>query len=119
MINNFDKLDAWKKAHGLALKIYKLAENFPRTERFGLVSQICRAASSVPANIVEGNSRQSKKEYAQFLFQAKGSLSEVQYFLILARDLKFISDQQAKELMNDCDDVSRLIAGLIKYLRKG
>ncbi|KKU35434.1 MAG: hypothetical protein UX85_C0004G0030 [Candidatus Beckwithbacteria bacterium GW2011_GWB1_47_15] len=84
-----------------------------------MVSQICRAASSVPANIVEGNSRQSKKEYAQFLFQAKGSLSEVQYFLILARDLKFISDQQAKELMNDCDDVSRLIAGLIKYLRKG
>ena len=70
----------WKKSHEFTLQIYLITKKYPKDELFGIVSQMRRASSSVPANIVEGNARRSSKEFAQFLVQARGSLSETQYF---------------------------------------
>lgn len=73
--------------------------------------------SSVPANIAEGNSRQTKKEFIQYLYQAKGSLSETEYHLRLAKDLEYVSTKEYNELIEQSDEVGRLISGLLHYLR--
>lgn len=117
MINNFDQLKTVQEAHKFVLSVYKLTSKFPKDERYRLVDQICRSASSVPANIVEGNSRHGKKEFIQFLYQAKGSLSETQYHLLLAKDLKIIEDKNFNVLISQSDEIGRMISGLIKYLK--
>ena len=117
MINTFDKLQVLQQAHQFVLKIYSLTQSFPLSERHRLISQICRSSSSVPANIVEGNSRHSKKEFIQFLYQAKGSLAETQYHLMLAKDLKIIKDSEFLLLITQSDEIGKMISGLIKYLK--
>jgi len=117
MINTFDKLQVLQQAHQFVLKIYTLTESFPQIEKHRLTSQICRSSSSVPANIVEGNSRHSKKEFIQFLYQAKGSLAETQYHLMLAKDLKIINLPDYLLLVTQSDEIGKMISGLIKYLK--
>lgn len=117
MINQFDKLMVFNKAHSFNLKIYKLTQKFPKEEKFRLIDQICRSASSVPANIVEGNSRKTANEFIQFLYQAKGSLSETQYHLMLAKDLKIIEVKDFDELISESDEIGKMISGLISYLK--
>ncbi len=117
MINQFDKLAVLDKAHKFNLKIYKLIKDFPSEEKFRLIDQICRSASSVPANIVEGNCRKTTNEFIQFLYQAKGSLSETQYHLLLAKDLKIINIEIFNELISESDEIGRMISGLISYLK--
>lgn len=117
MINQFDKLQVFQQSHKFALEVYKVTKAFPQNERYRLVDQICRSASSVPANIVEGNSRQSKKEYIQFLYQAKGSMTETQYHLLLAKDLGYIEKIVFDNLINQGDEIGKMISGLIKYLK--
>lgn len=118
MINKFDELKVLTESHLLTLKIYKVTKSFPTEERFRLTDQLCRSSSSVPANIAEGNSRKSKKEFIQFLYQAKGSLSETQYHLLLAKDLKLIEINIFDELIISSDQIGRMISGLITYLSK-
>lgn len=118
VINKFDNLRVFKEAHRFNLKVYKLTKIFPNDEKYRLIDQICRSASSVPANIVEGNARQSKKEFIQFLFQAKGSLSETQYHLMLAKDLGIIEIKIFDELVSESDEIGKMISGLISYLKK-
>jgi four helix bundle protein len=77
-------LDVWKKSHELVLKIYEVSKSFPKNETYALTDQIRRASTSVPANIVEGQSINTTKEYLQFLYNARGSLEEVRYFLLLS-----------------------------------
>ena len=115
--NTFEKLEVWKKAHQLVLEVYRITKLFPSDERFRLVDQICRSASSVSANIVEGNSRSSKKEYKQFAYQAKGSLEELKYHLLLAKDLEYLSEGSYVKLINKANKAGMLLTGLIKYLR--
>lgn len=117
MINRQNKLVVLDKAHSLTLKIYQITSKFPKTESFRLTDQICRSASSVPANIAEGNSRQTKKEFIQFLYQAKGSLAETQYHLLLARDLGYIDTDIYQTLIIESDEIGRQISGLLRYLR--
>lgn len=117
MINNFDKLKVLEKSHLFTLKIYKLIRTFPSDEKFRLIDQICRSSSSVPANIVEGNSRKTTNEFAQFLYQAKGSLSETQYHLLLAKDLKIIDEKIFNELILESDEIGKMISGLITFLK--
>ena len=117
MINRFNELRVLNESHKFTLKIYKLIRTFPSEEKFRLIDQICRSASSVPANIVEGNCRKTKKEYIQFLYQAKGSLSETQYHLMLAKDLKIINSENFTELIFESDEIGKMISGLISYLR--
>ncbi len=111
------KLEVWKLAHQLTLEIYKVSKQFPKTEVYGLVSQIRRSASSVPTNIVEGNGRQHKKEFIQFLYIAKGSLEEVNYQLFLAKDLKYINEEQYTSLFEMCTRIKMMLYKLIKSLK--
>ena len=91
-MRDYTKIEAWKLADDLTVAIYERTKSFPKEELYGLTSQIRRAAYSVPANIAEGASRESKKDYLHFLYIARGSLSEAQYFIHLTQRLGYISD---------------------------
>jgi len=116
-MRNFEKLVVFQEAHKLVLLVYKLSEKFPKSELFGLTSQIRRAAVSICANIVEGNARKYIKEYLQFISLAIGSLEETKYHLLLAKDLGYISDKEHIELQDQAEHVGKLISGLVKYLK--
>lgn len=115
MLDN-NKFVVLNKSHSLVLKIYKLTMNFPKSESFGLTSQIRRSAISVPSNIVEGKARGSYKEYIRFLYIARGSLEEVKYQILLAKDLKYISTEDHKEIESLIHSIGRLINDLINKL---
>jgi four helix bundle protein len=114
---NTQDLEVWKVSHNAVLQVYQLTKLFPGDERFRLVDQLCRAAASVPANIAEGKGRSSLREYVQFLSIARGSVEEVKYFLLLARDLKYLDQQDYDGLANDYDHVGKMLNGLMTSLR--
>lgn len=116
MFDNTDKLLVWQRAHLLVLKIYEVTNNFPKEEIWGLTSQIRRAAVSVPSNIVEGKARGSRNDFKRFLLIARGSLEEVKYQSLLAKDLKYMNDGQYEELTAIIDIVGRLLGGLLGKL---
>lgn len=91
-IKSFQDLNIWKEAHRLAIEIYKITNNFPKEEIYGLTPQLRRASVSIPSNIAEGMGRNTTKELLNFLYNARGSLSEVLYQLLLARDLRYIEE---------------------------
>ena len=111
-------LKVWQKVHQLVLEVYRVTASFPKTEIYGVTSQLRRAAASVPANIAEGQSRQTTKEYLQFLYNARGSLEEVRYFLLLSYDLKFLTLQSYNLLEQEYNDASKMLNALIKSLKK-
>lgn len=115
--HKFEKLKAWQEAHKLVLMVYKVTSNFPVEERYRLVDQVCRGASSVAANLVEGNARAYRKEYTQFVYQARGSLEETKYHLLLAKDLGYVQVVEYESIALQADEVGKLINGLITYLR--
>lgn len=93
----FQDLIVWQKAHAFVLGVYRCTEHFPKSELYGLTSQLRRAAVSVPANIAEGFRRQGRADKIRMLNIAQGSLEECRYYLILAQDLKFIADTTLQE----------------------
>jgi four helix bundle protein len=101
----FRDLIVWQKAHQLVLALYRLSENFPKSETYGLTSQLRRAAASVPANIAEGFKKTGRADKARFMNIAQGSLEECRYYLILAADLGY---DEVDKLHNQLDEVSRL-----------
>jgi four helix bundle protein len=115
MSNRFEKLKIYKKAHIFVIKIYNISKNFPRYEMMGLASQIKRASVSIIANIIEGNSRNHKKEFIKFLYLANGSLEEVKYYLVLSKDLGYISNTVYDKLQIDAEEISKIINSLIRY----
>ena len=115
---HWNQLEVWKRAHGLVLDIYKTTSSFPRSESYGITDQLRRAAYSVPANIVEGQSRNTTKEYVQFLYNLRGSVEEVRYFLFLSKDLGYLKQEAYEELEHGYETVSRLLNGLIKSLKE-
>lgn len=115
-IKTFRDLQVWQKAHQMVLQIYKIAQKFPKEEKFGMVSQLRKSASSIPTNIVEGHKRRGRKEYLYFLNTADGSLEETKYHLILARDLGYISDQEFEKICDACDEIGRMLSGFQKKL---
>ncbi len=108
-IKTFKDLIVWQKSHQLTLEVYKITVGFPSEERYGLTSQMRRAAYSVASNIVEGHSRKSKKEFLQFLNIAKGSLEELKYFIILSADLNYISTEKQIKLEELAEEVSKIL----------
>jgi len=110
-------LEVWKKAHVLVLEIYKVVSKFPNTERYGLIDQIRRASYSVTANIVEGQSRNTTKEYLYFLYNARGSVEEVRYFLLLSKELGYLNHDIYQKVESRYETVSKMLNGLIKSLR--
>jgi len=110
------KLDAWKNAIDLVVDVYKATEDFPKEERYGLTSQIRRAAVSVPANIAEGAGRYSNREFAHFLSNAQGSASELETELIISRRLGYLNETTYSDLIAPLDRIGRLITGLSKHV---
>ena len=113
-IKDFTDLETWKKSHELVIAIYKATGNFPKSEAFGLISQIQRAAVSITSNIAEGFGRQTIKEKIQFYYQAQGSLTEVKNQLILSRDLDYISSEEFDRIMNVLITSHKLLQGLLR-----
>lgn len=111
------KLNVWNKAIEFVTKIYRITESFPDNEKYVLVPQIRRSAISIPSNIAEGAGRASKKEFVQFLSIAQGSTSELETQLIISNNLGFIKKEDMR-LIDELDEISRMIIGLIKSLKK-
>lgn len=109
----FEDLIVWQKAHALVLAVYRISQSFPRTETYGLTSQLRRAAVSVPANIAEGFRKRGIADKARFLNIAQGSLDEVRYYLILAHDLGYSAENQASMV----EEVSRLLNAYSRQIR--
>jgi four helix bundle protein len=110
----FEDLIVWQKAHQLTLRVYKVTKTFPREELFGLTAQMRKAATSVPANIAEGFSKQGRSDKARFMNTAQGSLEELRYYFILGRDLGYIPSNLD---WKDLDEVARLLGAYARTLR--
>jgi len=117
-VQDFRELKVWRKSHELVLRVYKVTAAFPKSEIYGITSQIRRAAASVPANIAEGCGRSGNTELVRFLQIAMGSASELEYFLVLAGDLRFLPVQERDPIIADATEVKRMLASLIGKLRK-
>ncbi len=111
------KLDAWAAAVDLAQLVYKITDRFPSKEQFGLTNQTRRASVSIPSNIAEGAARQTKKEFIQFLHVSKGSLSELDTQLELAKRLEYLGQAEWETLNELLERVDRMLSGLIRHLR--
>jgi len=118
MIRSYKDLIVYQKAYKLALEVYKVTDNYPNEEKYGLVSQMRRCAVSIPSNIAEGYRRNHIKEYIQFLHISFGSCSELETLLSLSKDLGYIDDSFYLELYDNQEDVSKLLRGLIRSLSK-
>lgn len=117
-VSNFYQLEAWQRGHELVLEIYKATRSFPKEELFGIVSQLRRAATSVTANVAEGFGRYHFNDKIRFYYQARGSVAEVQNFLLVSRDLGFLSARDCETLLILADSVRQLIHGLIRSIEK-
>jgi four helix bundle protein len=116
-INRFSDLTVWQKAHELTLATYRLTEKFPRSEQYGIVSQLRRSSAAVSANIAEGFGRRPTKELLRCLQISRGELEETRYFLILSRDLQHISSNDFENMNGQCDSVGQLINALGRSLK--
>lgn len=117
MIQNYRDLSVWQKSMDLTEKVYAAASVFPKEEVYALSAQARRAAMSIPLNIAEGHTRESTKEYLQHLSIAQGSLAELETCLILAGRLHWLSDEAAKDLLERCFELGRMLYGLRNSLR--
>lgn len=115
-MRNFRKYKVWELGHEVTLDVYKLSNEFPKDERFGITSQMRRCSSSVPANIAEGCGRETEKEFKRFLVIANGSATELEYFLILITDLKFAEQESVDKLVEKVDQLKRSLNRLISKL---
>jgi four helix bundle protein len=113
-IKDFTDLEVWRKSHELVLVIYKITAKFPKSEAFGLISQMQRASVSITSNIAEGFGRQTLKEKIQFYYQAQGSLTEIKNQLILSKDLSYMSEQEFQEIMDILIVSHKLLQGLLR-----
>jgi len=118
VIKSHRDLLVWQKAMQLVTACYELTRSFPDRERFGLSSQLQRAAVSVPANVAEGNARRSKPSYLNHLSIATGSLAEVETHILIAINLGYIEEVQVESTLNQLEEVRRMLAGLIRSLEK-
>jgi four helix bundle protein len=112
------KLDVWQESVTLATYIYQITEKFPKTEIYGLTSQMRRAAVSIPSNVAEGAARASLKEFSQFLNIAGGSLSELDTQIEIAHKLLFLTDDQKQEINIKIESISGKLAGLINHVKR-
>ena len=117
-IKDFYELDAWKKARKFVLEMYSLTKKFPKEELYGITSQLRRAAFSITANIAEGFSRYHYNDKIRFYHNARGSVSEIQNFLFLAKDLSFLMESDFKRLFDFTEDINKLIKGLIRSIER-
>ena len=115
-VASVEDLKVFKKAHKFTIQIYKLTKNFPMEERYGLASQVQRAAVSIGANLAEGGARIGRKEFRQFVGIAKGSAAECSYLILVARDLSYVDEETYDGLASLLKDIQRMLYGLIRSL---
>lgn len=116
-MRDWKKYNVWQLAHQFVLEIYNETRNFPLEETYNLTSQLRRASSSVPTNFVEGAGRNSEAEFYRFLIIAQGSANEVQYLLLLAKDLKYLTLNRYNELEDEIDKIKRMLFKLSNSLK--
>ena len=114
---NYRDLIVWKRSIDLIGVIYSCTRSFPKEETYGITSQIRRAGVSIPLNIAEGQARNSKGEFRQFLGIAQGSLAELETLLTISGNLAYLTSQDVGRLLNDCEEIGKLLAGLKKSLQ--
>jgi len=112
-MQRFTDLKVWQRSHSLALRVYRLTKALPGDEKYGLVSQLRRAAVSVPTNIAEGSKREGNQDFARFLNIAEGSLAETEYLIMLSRDLDYLTPTSVAPLLLEIKEVARML----HYLR--
>ena len=117
-VRNFKDLKVWERSHRLVLDVYDATGRFPSEETFGLTAQLRRCCASIPANIAEGCGRSGEAELARFMLIAMGSTSELEYHLLLARDLGYLSAQHYQELSQEVSEVKRMLSTFITKLRR-
>lgn len=117
-MKDFKELKVWHKAYDLALAVYEVSRSFPREEMYGLTSQLRRASVSVGANIAEGCGRRSDGELVRFLQIARGSASEIEHHLLLARDLKFLQAVVHQDLEKRLQEVQRMLTSLVSSIQE-
>lgn len=115
---NYKNYKVWQRSHDLVLKIYRATEQFPKSEQFGLVSQINRACISIPTNIAEGCGRETQKELVRFLYISSGSAHELDYLILVSKELGFIDSKKAEEFLIEIDEIKKMLASLIKTIKK-
>ena len=116
-MRNFRKILAWQKADDLAVLVYKVtAQQFPRHEQYGLISQMQRAAVSVPANIAEGSGKQYLTEFRQYLYTARASLSELEYYIHLSQRAGYLKNPLAQQLEQARAETARILQGFINSI---
>ena len=116
VVKDFRDLQVWQKAHHLTLAVYRRTASFPSDERYGLTTQLRRSSSSIAANLAEGCGRNGDAELARFCSIAMGSASELDYHLLLARDLKLLKVTDYAELARHTTEVKRMLTGLLRKL---
>ena len=116
-MQNYKELKVWEKSHQLVLEIYRVTAKFPKEEMFGVTNQVRRAAASIPANIAEGCGKKSQMDLANFLNISLGSANETDYFLLLCKDLKYISETEFLELENTVNTIKAMLINLITKVR--
>ena len=116
-MRNFYELQVWIKSHNLTLKIYKITKSFPNDELFGLISQMRRSSASIPTNIAEGCGRNSNPDFKRFLTISSGSSSELEYQLLLARDLEYLSESHFSEFTHEVIEIRKMLNSFSNKLR--
>ena len=115
-IRSYRELKVWQRSMDLTVRTYEFTGQFPSEEKYGLISQMRRAAASVPANIAEGQARRSTKEFLQMLGIARGSLAELETFVTLSERLGLIRSETSDSLLEDCAEINRMMNGLMRTL---
>lgn len=113
---DYRKYVVWQKSHQLVLDIYPVTSTFPKSEQFNLISQINRACISIPTNIAEGCGRETQKELIRFLYISSGSAHELEYLLLVSKDLNFIDENLYTKLHSDINEIKRMLAVLIRKI---
>ena len=116
-VKSFQDLTVWQEAHKLTLEVYKLTGKFPVSEKYGIVSQLRRCSSSIPANIAEGFGRATTRELLRCLQISRGDLEEARYFILLSRDLSYVTPKDCEEMGKRCDSIGRMINALGSSLK--
>ena len=117
MGRSYRELIAWQKSMRFVIEIYRATQGFPRSELYGLTSQLRRAAVSVPSNIAEGQARLSQREFHHFLSQARGSLAEIETQLRIAQELRYLLPNKAESLLASADEIGRILNGLLAAIK--
>jgi len=117
MLRNYKDLKVWQKSYQLCLEVYQITKGFPKNEIYGLISQMRRAALSIPCNIAEGYGRKTTPEYLRALYIAYGSTCELETQVLLSGDLCYFADKSLSKLQDDLGEVERMLQALIKSFK--